>query len=230
MSGLKEKLAKEQEKRYRTVKAIGGAKLPFRQMMYELEKATVESRLLKNARSRPAITLNHNQLSTVCRLALDGVEDNTYDFNDKFVEVDGDYNNLENLHKIFSPAGNMIIGHKVLKDYCNEYLSGTERIHLKRSYAQLKMDIDKVMNSESFEYWKDEITQLEKSHGVYDKSQKQAPVLYNIEEIGVLYPELAALGREMALFKKEHPNQKITNHKTMKTAAFKKFLKELEKI
>ncbi|KKN34019.1 hypothetical protein LCGC14_0797800 [marine sediment metagenome] len=225
--GLLDDVKKVQAKRLRQVRQKD---LPFRQMMFELEKASVKKRLFVEARKTPAFTFNHNEMVKLCRLAYDGVEDNTYDFGDKLTEIGDDYNNLKNINKIFSPAGNVVIGHKVLKDYCGEYLSDIEKRDLRNSYGDLKTKIDNVMKSMEDESgtWVSELSLLGREHGVFTGGQH--PVLYNIEEMGIKFPELASIAKEMWLYKQKYPNKEISNSYTAKTAAFKRFLEKLETV
>ncbi|HEC37840.1 hypothetical protein LCGC14_0223250 [marine sediment metagenome] len=228
--GYKEQLAKAQAEHRRKVLAVGGSDLPFRKMMVELEKATVEKRLLIKARREPAFTFNHNEMVKICHLAYDGIIDNTYEYEDKFTEIGDEYNNLENIHKIFTPIGNAIIGHKVVKDYCGEYISDKKKRDLRNKYGDIKTKVAKVLDSEVIEAWATNIALLGREHGVFPETGKRQSVLYNIEKIGIRYPELASIAKEISLFKEKFPDKEPTNYKTMKTGVFKSFLKELNEV
>ena len=218
--------AKEEVKEFSHLKKI----MSFNDIIERLSKKAVQKRLLEEFRESKAIDLNYNELFKVCRLAYDGVIDNTLDFQDKFTEIkdDKDFNDLDALNDIFSPLGNMIIGHKTIKDYCNDFITQQEIYDIKESYEDAKKKVNTILGSMLDEsgYWKAEIKHVAREYGVLPMSGKKTPVLYNIKNIGVKYPELGHIIDEIIEYKDLYPNKAIMNFKGVKTAAFKKFLRE----
>ena len=221
---LKKALESEVKDEVRRIKRTGQS---LQEMTDILAKKAVQKRLLTELRKSPATSLNYNELFKVCRLAYDGTIDNAYDFEDKFTEVGKDFNNLNNLNKIFSPLGNMIIGVKTIKDYCQDYVTDKEYETLKEHYDKAKTKTNEVLGSmvDELGVWESEAKNIGREHGVFPETGRTPPVLYNIEEIGIRYPELSKIVNEIKLFKKKYPDKEIMSFKGVKTAAFKKFLK-----
>lgn len=221
-----EELSKE------AVKEVLGRGYSLQEMVDILSKKAVQKRVLKRLRESPAIEFDYKELMQVCRLAHDGVVENTQDFEDKWTEIGEEYNNLENLNAIFSPLGNMVIGHKAIKDYCQDYISDEEYKKMQSSYNDAKIKVDKVLGSmvDELGAWEREVKFVGREHGVFPTTGRTPPVLYNIEEIGIRYPELATIVKKIKDYRALYPDKEYMNFKGMKTVAFEKYLKKIKKM
>lgn len=205
-------------------------KMSFNDLIDHLSKKAVQKRLLEEFRESKAIDLDYNELFKVCRLVYDGVVENTEVFQDKFTEIkdDMEFNDIGSLNDIFSPLGNMIIGNKTIKDYCNDFVTPQETHDIKESYDEAKTKINEKLGRflDESGRWDVEIEHVAREHGVLPMTGKKTPILYNIKNIGIKYPELGHVIDEIIEYKSLYPDKEIMNFKGVKTAAFKKFLKE----
>jgi len=224
IGSLKADLQKAQDDR---LEKVLSKQLSLREMINELSTASVQKRLLAKARRTPIKTFNYNEMTKVCRLAFDAIKENTIELEDIYTNID-DFNNLENLTNIFVPMGNAIIGHKTVKDYCNDYISTDEKLNLRDDYGDMKDKVEKIFDSmdDDSGVWVNMVKDVGRKHGIFEEKGKIPSVLYNIENVDIRYPELAAIAKEINLFQVENPDKAIMNFKGIKTAAFKTFLKE----
>lgn len=223
VSQLKKQVESEVKKQ---VKDVLKKDIPFSEMAEELSKKAVQKRLLEELRESPALTLNHNELFQTCRFIHDGIKENQDVLGEAIQEVGTNFNDLKNLERIFSPLGNFIIGVKTARDWCADFMSSEEFKKMNESYGKYKGKIDDILGHivDELGIWESEVRHVGREHGVFEEPKGKHPVLYNIEEIGIRYPEFATIVKEIKSFKEENPDKQYVNFKGVKTAAFKKYL------
>ncbi len=168
---------------------------------------------------------------SACRLSFDGMK-----YNKKIVEAG--INAVSKMkkpslmlyHKILSPLGNFIIGHKVLSKYCTDkgadYLKPGELTQAEGFYRSMKQHIETIDVSMVDEprLYHHTLTSIKRKHGVIPQPRKhQAPILYNIDGRPVKFLDLFSIDELIAEYEATHWDKNAI-WRGAKTKAFKEWL------
>lgn len=164
---------------------------------------------------------------TTCRLGYDGMIRNKH-------RVETLLSHAKNVTKpdileykrILSPLGNLIIGYKVLKHYCEKFIEKGEFAKAKAHYEGVKQQvttIDRSMVDEPRIYHTD-LTSLKRKHGVIPFPKKsQSPILYNVKGQGVRILDLFSMDELISNYEATHWG-KHAFWQGAKTKAFREWL------
>lgn len=170
-----------------------------------------------------------------CRLAYDGIQENKDEVNNTMKEL-LEKPTIANYDKAMSPLGNMIIGYKVLKHYCQPYIKPDEYQKAETYYKQKKKEfetIDEAFLTEANKHiregeeqvlYKHQLNRIKRLHGVIPQLKRHlAPVLYNIKGRPIKYVDLFDIDELIAEFEFKHP-EKFAVHHGKETKAFRDWL------
>lgn len=164
---------------------------------------------------------------SACNLSYDGVIQNGQIVNKMIKDLTKlKEPSLDAYTDLMSPLGNMIIGHKILKHYCHEFIEPNKLGEIQDYYSKVKQEIevlDESLVDEPKTYHTD-LTHIKRAHGVKEFAKvHQPPILYNIEGRGVRFVDLFTIDQLIAQYEAKHWG-KSAIWQGAKTKAFEKWI------
>lgn len=197
--------------------------LPVHKLFKAYQSQYLLTKIVKKQAERLKSTIvNESDMFRACNLGYEGMKQLKDDVNDNIANLSQDIS-LKQYKDIIIPLGNFIISHKVLKNYCNDYLDIDKLNEAKIYYADMK---EKIATLDDDIIEEEYIPSLLKDYGVMPDITRRTPsLIFNVEGKPILNIEQFTLREAIKDYEARYKN-KNAFWRGAKTQPFIRFLQK----